>query len=293
MRTRSPSTRESGGLSITRSLGADAAGDLDAGRRGRGPSITCAGGTWPSGRTTATARPSWRNIRALAGMRTAPAAGGRSKRHLGVVAGLQRAVGVVDLQLDQQAPVWAPTAPAVLTTVAVKVRPGYSRHGQAGGHAGAGSGPSSSAAPGHRRAAGATSATVNRAGSVGAAPAVIRAPMSVVRAVTTPSNGRDDPLEGFQRQQPVDIGLGGLDQRRSWRPGRRPSRRPPAGRRRPAPAGPVQRSAVVAASFWLAWAVARSARAWASCWSRSGVSISASTWPAFTGAPMSTFQPFR
>ena len=52
---------------------------------------------------------------------------GRSKRDLGVVAGLQRAVGIVDLQLDQQgAGLGADRVGGAWPASAVKVRPGYS-----------------------------------------------------------------------------------------------------------------------------------------------------------------------
>ena len=42
-------------------------------------------------------------------------------------------------------------------------------------------------------------------------PALMSAPISVSRAVTTPSNGRDDLLEVFERLQPIDLALIGRD----------------------------------------------------------------------------------
>ena len=59
------------------------------------------------------------------------------------------------------------------------------------------------------------------------------------------------------------------------------------------PTSDCQRLAVLSARVRPVRATASWAWAWARSWSRSGVSIWASTWPAFTGAPMSTFQRAR
>ena len=124
-----------------------------------------------------------------------------------------------------------------------------------------------------------------------AAPALIRSPTSMLRAVMMPSNGATTREYDSSCSSWRTFALFGGDRRRFA------LRDPTAVSTSCCDTALVSRSsvnrfAVASASCRLASAAARVSRACWSCWSTSGVSISASSSPCFTRAPMSTYHFF-